>query len=475
MCCLLLLTLLVAGPVLAADNETAMTFTADNGKSTDAYAGSYQVPENRNNPDSRQLTIHYVRFPALHNKPAAPIVYLAGGPGGSGITTAKGRRFELFMALRQHADVIALDQRGTGLSEQVAPCQSSQIMDSAASWNEQTLTALHQQALAECSAFWQAAGADIHGYTTVQNALDINDLRTHLKAEKISLWGISYGSHLALASIKLFGSQLDKVVLASAEGLDQTVKLPQHTDAYFASLQRVIDQQPPLKARYPDIVTTMKSVLQKLEQAPLLVKLTADDGQQTDFLFQKLHLQLLSSMLIADPSRSVALLLELYRSLDHGETEMLQFALKRGFFSNQPITMRIMPTAMDLASGISDGRLQLFTQQSASSLLGGVLNFPMPHLHGQMPQLDLGPSFRQPLSSDVPTLLLSGTLDGRTYLAEQVEAVAGLTRLSQVVVENAGHNLLMASPEVATAILQFLTESQTDISHIALPLPNFGI
>lgn len=455
-------------------NETAITFTADNEKSTEAYAGSFQVAENRNKPDSRQLTIHYVRFPALTDKPAAPIVYLAGGPGGSGISTAKGRRFELFMALRQHADVIALDQRGTGLSDDVAPCKSSQIMDTTAVWNEQKLAALHQQGLAECTAFWQAEGADTYGYTTVQNALDIDDLRRHLKAEKVSLWGISYGSHLALASIKLFAPQIDKVILASAEGLDQTVKLPRHTDEYFAALQRVIEMQPALNARYPDFANMMHRVQQKLEQAPIKMELVTDDGQQTDFLFQKLHLQLLSSMLIADPSRSVGLLLELYRSLDQGETDMLQFALKRGFFSNQPITMRIMPTAMDIASGISDTRLQQFKQQSASSLLGGVLNFPMPHLHGQLAELDLGDSFRQPLNSNVPTLLLSGTLDGRTYLPEQLEAVAGLTKLSHVVVEHAGHNLFMASPQVETAILQFLAEGKTDIKQIKLPLPDFG-
>ncbi|GAB2931651.1 alpha/beta fold hydrolase [Rheinheimera gaetbuli] len=455
-------------------NETAITFTADNGNSTEAYAGSFQVAENRNKPDSRQLTIHYVRFPALTDKPAAPIVYLAGGPGGSGISTAKGRRFELFMALRQHADVLALDQRGTGLSDDVAPCKSSQIMDTTAVWNEQKLAALHQQALLECTAFWQAEGADIYGYSTVQNALDIDDLRKHLQAEKVSLWGISYGSHLALAAIKLFAGNLDKVILASAEGLDQTVKLPRHTDEYFAALQRVIEMQPALNARYPDFANTMRRVQQKLEQAPIKVKLATDDGQQTNFLFQKLHLQLLSSMLIADPNRSVGLLLELYRSLDQGETDMLQFALKRGFFSNQPITMRIMPTAMDIASGISDTRLNQFKQQSASALLGGVLNFPMPHLHGQLADLDLGDSFRQPLNSNLPTLLLSGTLDGRTYLPEQLEAVTGLTNLSHVVVEHAGHNLFMASPQVETAILQFLAKGKTDIKHITLPLPNLG-
>ena len=475
LCYLLPVVVMASQPALAANNETAITFTADSGKSVKAYSGSYQVPENRNTMGSRLLTIHYVRFPSLSDKPAAPIVYLAGGPGGSGIATAKGRRFELFMALRQHADVIALDQRGTGLSDDVPPCKSSQAMAVSARWDEQKMAQLHELALAECTVFWKGNGADILGYTTVQNALDINDLRKHLQAEKVSLWGISYGSHLALASIKLFEEKLDKVILASAEGLDQTVKLPQYTDAYFASLQRVIDVQPQLKARFPDVVALMKRVLLKLDAGPIVVSTGEDEKQQKQFVFQKLHLQMLSSMLISDPGRYLGLLLELYHSLDNGQTEALKMVLQQGFFTDDTITMRIMPTAMDIASGISDGRLTQFRQQSATSLLGGVLNFPMPHLLGQIPSLDLGENFRQPLSAEVPTLLFSGTLDGRTYLQEQLEAVAGLKQLSHVVVEHAGHNLYMTSPDVETAILQFLTTGKTDIKHVTLPLPDFGL
>ncbi len=37
----------------------------------------------------------------------------AGGPGGSGIE-AINYRYRMFMEMRKHGDVIALDQRGTG-------------------------------------------------------------------------------------------------------------------------------------------------------------------------------------------------------------------------------------------------------------------------------------------------------------------------------------------------------------------------
>ena len=46
-------------------------------------------------------------------------------------------------------------------------------------------------------------------------------------------------------------------------------------------------------------------------------------------------------------------------------------------------------------------------------------------------------SFRQPPTGDTPVLVLSGTLDGRTYIDGQAEAVAGLSRAHIVTVHNA--------------------------------------
>ena len=71
-------------------HETAFTFVAANGDSVEAYRGQFQVPENRGNDRSRLLNLQYVRFPAIGDKTGVPIVYLAGGPGGSGCDSGSG-------------------------------------------------------------------------------------------------------------------------------------------------------------------------------------------------------------------------------------------------------------------------------------------------------------------------------------------------------------------------------------------------
>src|SRR5262245_56881443 len=75
------------------------------------------VPEQHSDPHGTKITLAFLRLKSTSPQPGPPIFYLAGGPGGSGISLAKGPRGSLFLPMREAGDVIALDQRGVGLSE----------------------------------------------------------------------------------------------------------------------------------------------------------------------------------------------------------------------------------------------------------------------------------------------------------------------------------------------------------------------
>lgn len=455
-------------------NEKAIEFKANSGDVTDAIEGHFYVPENRNNKNSRNIRINYVRFPATGEKKGPPIVYLSGGPGGSGIGTAKWRRYPLFMALREFGDVIALDQRGTGQSEQAETCVSDQQLGLNQRITKQQTVNAYKAAATQCFSKWREQGIDVYGYTTEQNALDINDLRKHLKADKVSLWGISYGSHLAFSAMKLFPQQIEKVIMASAEGPNQTVKLPAQTNDYFANVQKVIDQQA-LKQQVPDLPALMKRVHQKLDASPLLLKIPQKDGSVTEMLFQKQHIQMLASMMIADPNQYLSMLIHTYLGLDSDNTDMLMGILQRGIFKDEPIEFRLMSLAMDVASGITQERLETVKQQAKSGLLDEFLNFPMPMLNRLDAKLDLGDDFRARTNSNIPTLLFSGSLDGRTYPLEQRESVAGLSKLTHIEVQYAGHNLYTSSPQVLERMKTFLSDKKVSEETIKLPLPKLSM
>jgi pimeloyl-ACP methyl ester carboxylesterase len=185
----------------------------------------------------------YVRFASTAAKPGPPIVYLAGGPGGSATRAAAGPRFPIFMALREVADVIVLRparhgpvQRHSGAARLDAP---------AAGVHASRADRLFPRGLPGAWADWTKAGVAMTGYNTEQNADDIDDLRRHLGAEKVDLWGISYGTHLALSALKRHGDRINRVALASLEGQDQTVKRPAAIDGLLRQVDALLAADPP--------------------------------------------------------------------------------------------------------------------------------------------------------------------------------------------------------------------------------------
>lgn len=456
--------------VATPDAEKPIVFAAQSGEKIDAFEGKFSVPENRSNRKSRKLNLHYVRFPSTAKNPGSPIVYLAGGPGGSGIDTAKRERFPLFMAMREFGDVIALDQRGTGASNDLPNCKSSQVVGNTTNISDAEYDALFGAAFRECLIFWKDKSLDIYGYTTKENAADLDALRKHLGVKKISLWGISYGTHLAMAAMKQMDRRLDKVVLSSAEGLEQTIKLPARTDAYFTRLQDAVNGQPNAKAALPDIVAMIRRVHAKLEGSPIMLTIPTKEDGTYKYLWKRRDMQELASGMIADPT-SASLLLQLYSALDKGDQTLLNAMAPRITSTNENITLRPMQTLMDVASGTSAKRRALIAMQAKTSLLSTFLNQTVT-MEDVDPSLVMGDKFREKPVSNIPVLLLSGTLDGRTYIESQAEAVSGLRNRQIVVVKNAGHNLFMVSPQVTSTIQDFMRGKNVNGREINAELPD---
>lgn len=438
------------------------------GEETDAERGAFMVPEDRRDPASRQIRLTYVRFPSRAARPGPPIVYLAGGPGGTATGTAAGPRFPIFMALREVADVIAFDQRGTGAASAIPPAAPREgplpVLTRAG------LVADQKALLVRAWAGWTQAGVAMRGYNTRESADDVDALRRHLGAETIDLWGISYGSHLALAILRQHGDKVRRVALASLEGQDQTVKRPARLDAYCRRVDALIGADPAVRAKIPDFPALMRRVHARLEAQPATVRAMVR-GAPTDLKVGGFTVQILAGSLIANPD-TLAMLPGMYLALDAGETAVLAPFLKD---IDRMLAISGMPEAMDIASGISPGRLAQVRREARTAVMGDALNFPMPHLLGAIPGLDLGAAYRAPMRIDHPALLIAGTLDGRTPLEEQAEVAAQFRRRSRVFVENAGHNVFESHPAVQDLLLRFFRGEAFADTQLALPAPTFRI
>lgn len=442
-------------------------YTSGDGQEVDAERGFFEVPEDRRIPGSRRIRLGYVRFASTAKNPGPPIVYLAGGPGGSGVRTAMGPRFPIFMALREVADVIAFDQRGVGLS--------ASIPDRAATtpypaMTHAGVTAWYREEMQKAWIDWSRAGIAMTGYNTEQNADDIEDLRRHLGVEKVNLWGISYGTHLALSVLKRHPNSIGRVALASLEGQDQTIKRPAHIDMFLDRVDHLMGADPAVRAAISNMPALMRRVHERLEADPATLTFAGENGP-VDVRMGGFGVQLLASALVANPPQ-LSMLPKIYLALDAGKTDVLTplFPPPHRYFN-----LSGMPEAMDLASGVSPARLAMIEKEAKTAVLGDAFNLPMPHLLGAIPGVDLGDDFRQPIRIETPALLVAGSLDGRTPLEEQAVVIAQFQNKAQVLVENAGHNVFEAHPEVQTLLVKFFGEHAVQDTRLTLPPPNFPI
>ena len=171
-----LLFTITAGAQQKAGILKLKPYTFENSKKekVESEFGTLFVPENRTDPQSNLIELAFVRFKSTAKNPGPPIVYLAGGPGGSGIGTATGSRFPLFMALREIADVIAFDQRGTGYSKPNLGCFDRLALPlDVAPTREAAIKELRENSRS-CISYWRdIQRVDLTGYNTNESADDL--------------------------------------------------------------------------------------------------------------------------------------------------------------------------------------------------------------------------------------------------------------------------------------------------------------
>ncbi len=469
---LLCLGVAVATPVVAADAPAPLQFAPyaleTQGHGTIAAEAAFlQVPRRHAQPDGPQMRLKVVRLRATGGDGrAAPVVYLAGGPGGSGISTARGPRWPVFDRVRQETDVLLLDQRGAGLSEPPPECPHQQRFDDAQPLQRDAALAALRATAAQCVAFWRQAGVDLAAYTTEESAADLEDLRRALGVPKISLWGMSYGTHLALAATRRHGQGLDHVVLMGVEGPDDTLKLPLSADALFAELSVLA-----AKDGFADLEGTARRVLDMLRQQP----------RQGHSAMRKGRPVMIGAY---DAQRVMAM------SLGQRHTQQwLPWVLRAAGQGNYDpmadlvLIMReslgqfqAMPLAMDVASGQSPQRRAEVEAQARRSLFGDALNFPFPAVADGLGLRVLDDAFRAPLRSDVPTLLISGTLDGRTPPANAQALLPGLGNSTSLQVRGASHHheLWLGDPAIAEHIADFLAGRPVEDAELEVAPPVFA-
>jgi pimeloyl-ACP methyl ester carboxylesterase len=431
----------------------------------DAELGHLLVPENRRNPKSKLIQLAFVRFKSTSENPGSPIIYLSGGPGNSGIQQARGRRFPLFMALREIADVIALDQRSTGMSKPNLACSEPLDFPLDQPATRESLLNLLRERSRACAQRWQAEGVDLRGYNTNESADDLESLRLALGAPKVSLWGISYGTHLGLATIRRHGVHIDRAILAGIEGPDHSDKLPSNYRKHIELVNQLVKADPELSKTIPDFIALATKVVTDLDKNPVTVEARDPKTKQkvkvviSGFLFR----QLLNNLYGTD---TLPYFPYIFYSAAQGDYSIITYLL----FDSRSSIGSAMSYMMDCSSGVSPARYRREQRENGDVLFKDI-NFPFMAICDAWGNPDLGSAFRSPIRSKVPVLFISGTLDAKTPISNAEEIKRGFPNGVHLIVEGAVHSdpLFLSSPQIKEGMLAFMKGAPLSTKRITLP------
>jgi pimeloyl-ACP methyl ester carboxylesterase len=174
---------------------------------TRVMCGRLSVPLDRSGGVGGRVSLIVVKVPARRRGGATrpPVLALAGGPGQSATNAFIFGGGEL-RPLYRDRDLIIFDQRGTGRSD-LLRCRE-----------------LERSNLLSAGAAAQACARRLGPrrafYTSRDSADDIDALRQALGAEKVALYGTSYGTKLSLVYALRYPGRVDRLVLDSVAEVD---------------------------------------------------------------------------------------------------------------------------------------------------------------------------------------------------------------------------------------------------------------
>ena len=429
-----------------------------------AEVGRLAVPENRAREDSSSIRLAVLRLKATTDEPGPPLLFLPGGPGNPATTMAGSPVWARFLEL---GDVVLMDPRGVGRSEPDLFHASPRLRPELVFGDRETAVGHILEICEEAAGAWAQEGIDISGYHAIEMSDDLEALRRALGAEQVNLLGHSFGTHLGLAYLRRYPGRTARFVSAGTAGTGDMHKLPSELDASLATLGELFAEDPALGEALPDLLGAFAQAVESLDEEPLPVPLPGDQGE---VLLGPFGLQL---VVLAELGYEDMLLLPrlVHTVLERDASVAAHFVAKRmRMFSKLPGLLLVVRGA----SGASAERWERIRSEGARSPFGTARCLFSPESDAVLGVHDVGDPFRAPVQSDVPTLFVSGSLDGHTPPHQAERARLGFARAGHVIVEYANHEALLPDPEVQAHILDFLAGGEPEDAFLARPRPRFA-
>lgn len=419
--------------------------------------GYLTVPEDANQPKGKSIQLAVAIFKAPGTAtPADPLIYLSGGPGG-GLLDDVGVFIDAsnLQDFTMGHDLILLDQRGTGYCRPTLDCPELDPLSNYPGGPVLAGVDCHDRLL--------KAGINVQAYTTIADATDVHDLIHALGYRQADLYGVSYGTRLALTVMRLSPADIRSVIL------DSTV--PTQLNAFTQEpfdLQHALDvlfhgcaASPSCNAESPHLDSIFYGLVARLNAQPKIVTV---HGAGTLLLNGDNFTQIVFGAMYNTPA--IPLLPQLIMQVDKGDyhslsdlASVIPFGSSNGISDGMYYAVEcgedigfVTESKLDQAITVLRPQLRLGFQ---ARLLGQLTICQDWH------QLLVPTAQKRPVVSSIPTLILSGEYDPITPPSNGRLAAQTLSHSYFYLFPATGHGVFATNICPDTIMIAFLQQPAT--------------
>ena len=450
--------------------------------------GFLTVPETRGDPDGPTVRIAVTTVPAQSSTPAAdPIVYLDGGPGGAGSLSAASA---VAAGMNADHDIVFVDQRGTYHSEPFLSCPEQDAFYAEVNglaYSDPATGDKSDAATAACRERLVSDGVALDAYNSAENAADIADLRVALGIEEWNLYGVSYGTDLALTILRDHPEGVRSVVLDSVvpPNFRWTADFWPAASAAFDEMYAACAAQKSCAAAYPDLEEEFTDTVTRLDADPLTVPVTNAAGDTVSVVVDGYKLANAVVLRLATGPANSAVLPQMIHEIAAGNgtgiastlllsvtpPEFVGLGLQWGVFCSEDVPR----TSLEEVVALGAQALPAFPE-SVLSLLPQLPRVFADCAIWDVPAAD--EAAHQPAVSDVPVLFLGGTFDAVTAPYWQDAATPTLSASQVVNFPGLGHHVITQNACPVVVMGAFLADPSAPVDEdcvAAVTVPVFTV
>ena len=373
---------------------------------------------------------------------------LAGGPGQSSSPLIREFALDVLPALIKR-DLVTMDQRGTGGSG-LLRCPSLESSRSVTPAPE----------VEQCAA---TLGTSRGHYTTTDAADDLEAVRAALGYERITLYGTSYGTKLALAYAVRYPSHVERLLLDSVLPLDGPDPFTRDILGAVPRVLRALCSRHACAGITRDPVPDIAALVSRLRSRPLLGRVIGVDSRARMRRLGRLRLLRLLVDGDLDPSLRAEFPAAVKAAIAGDSAPLLRVARRAALGEFDPESARLFSPALFVATTCEDGPVPWRPESAFGDRWGQALAnanglpesafFPFDRATGRASD-DLrlcahwpptGPQ-RPPVAGTpprVPALVLSGEADLRTPAEGAVAVARQIPGATALVLPGTGHAALL--------------------------------